>query len=575
MGAHARRPLGQPRHRPRHLNALRTSGSSKRERGRFWPEGVAIAAGLLAAAIGTSVLVGWATGIIALTSISPRFIVMLPNTGAGMLAGGLAILLLRWATRYGVLAARVLAVLVLGLGVLSFVSRLVGHDVGYVSVLFYDRVALHPYRPVGLMATNSTVVFMFAGAALLLVSSGRPEYRQTARVLAIMGGAIAGVALLGHLYGVRALYAIDRAAGMALLTATSFAAIQVGILFLRPHDSGVSLVTGPDLAGSVMRRLLPLTIALPILLGWIWIEGREGNWYSRETGVALNVVLTVAWITTLLLYNARYIRDADRQRGELLASEQRAREVAEAASKVKSDFLAVMSHELRTPLNAIVGYTGLLSDGLSGPLTPLQQRDLTRIAESARHLTNVVNDILALARLDSGKDDARRETVSIPMLLHEVAGILEPLARAKGIEFVCECNAHISVHSDPHHLKQILINLGGNAVKFTSLGHVHIAGHVEDGRLVVSIADTGVGIAVEHLDRIFEEFWQVEQPLTRSNGGAGLGLSVSRRLARRLGGDITVASRPGAGSTFFLTIPGARVHDAPVSPESSKVAVSV
>jgi signal transduction histidine kinase len=186
-----------------------------------------------------------------------------------------------------------------------------------------------------------------------------------------------------------------------------------------------------------------------------------------------------------------------------------------------------------------------------------------------------VNDILALARLDSGKDDVRRETVSLSMLLNEVCGILEPLARARNIEFTCEAVAPISVHSDPHHLTQILINLGGNAVKFTQHGEVRITPRVDDGRLIVSIADTGVGIAPEHLDRIFEEFWQVEQPLTRYNGGAGLGLAVSRRLARRLGGDITVESSLGRGSTFTLTIPGARVHEAPASHKDGAVAAPV
>lgn len=540
----------------------------------FWPNGVAVAAGLVAMAIGACVLLGWATGIVALTSISPRFIVMLPNTAAGMFAGGLAIVLLKRADGYRLAAARALAVLVLLLGILSFVSRVVGHDVAYLSVLFRERVQQHPYRPVGLMATNSTVVFMLSGAALLLVSSHLPERRQAARILAMTGGAIAGVALLGHLYGARALYAVDRAAGMALLTASAFAAIQIGILFLRPNDSGISLVTGTDVAGTVMRRLLPLTVAFPILLGLLGISGREANLFSRETWAAMYAVLISAWITTLLLYNARFIREAERQRAELLASEQRARAAAEAANRVKTDFLAVMSHELRTPLNAIVGYTGLLSDGISGPLTSLQQRDLSRIADSARHLTNVVNDILALARLESVKDEVQRAEVAVPLLLEEVGGILEPLARAKGIGFTCECDAPISVHSDPHQLKQILINLGGNAVKFTSTGRVAIRARAEAGRLVVSVADTGIGIAPEHLDRIFEEFWQVEQPLTRNIGGAGLGLAVSRRLARKLGGDITVESAPGEGSTFSLTIPGATVHAMP-APELRATPIAV
>jgi signal transduction histidine kinase len=285
------------------------------------------------------------------------------------------------------------------------------------------------------------------------------------------------------------------------------------------------------------------------------MEGREASLFTRETGTALFVVATVGWITMMLLYTASIIRSADRARAELLDREQQARAAAEAANKVKSDFLAVMSHELRTPLNAIVGYVSLVLDGLSGPVTREQALQLNRIRDSARHLTGVVSDVLALTRIEAGRESLVIVPVDLRRLLDEVRGMLEPLARAKGLDFVCECAAPISLESDPHRLKQILINLGGNAVKFTSQGGVRIASRAADTSVMIDVSDTGIGIAAEHLESVFDEFWQAQGALTRSHGGVGLGLSVSRRLARVLSGDISVKSEVGAGSTFTLTLP--------------------
>jgi signal transduction histidine kinase len=513
-------------------------------------------AAIVACVIATFVLLGWATGIEWLTQVQPRFIATLPNTAVGALATGIAILLMQVPASAGRLrAARATAIGVLALGVLSFVGRLLGRDIAYIGVLFYDKVALHPYEPVGLMATNSAVAFILSGMSLLLMTSDDYARRRLGRTLSAIVLAMATAAILGHVYGASALYAIDRAAGMGLLTAIAFFANQIGILFLRPDEGAASLVTGTDIASSVVRRVLPVTLIVPVLGGILWMEGREANLFTRETGTALFVVATVGWITAMLMYTAKSIRTADRERADLLVREQQARAAAETANKVKGDFLAVMSHELRTPLNAIVGYVSLVLDGLSGPVTPEQAQQLNRIRESARHLTGVVSDVLALTRIEAGREKLAIVPIDLPRLLDEVRSMLEPLARSKRLEFVCECAAPASLESDPHRLKQILINLGGNAIKFTSQGGVRIASRPDAASVLIDVTDTGIGIAPEHLEAVFDEFWQAQGALTRSHGGVGLGLSVSRRLARALGGDISVTSEVGKGSTFTLRLP--------------------
>jgi signal transduction histidine kinase len=231
-------------------------------------------------------------------------------------------------------------------------------------------------------------------------------------------------------------------------------------------------------------------------------------------------------------------------------------ERAEAANEAKSAFLATMSHELRTPLTAILGYEELLADGVSGPTTEVQRKHLSRIKLGAQHLLTLIDGILTLARLDAGSEALFRDQVSVDRLLDETATLISPLATAKRIEFeVRRPEPSLAVHTDHTKVRQILVNLLGNAVKFTDQGEVVLEAHVEGDFVIFTVRDTGIGISAEYQERIFDSFWQVRQTTTRTVGGSGLGLSVSRRLARLLGGDITVESSEGVGSTFTLRLP--------------------
>ena len=237
-------------------------------------------------------------------------------------------------------------------------------------------------------------------------------------------------------------------------------------------------------------------------------------------------------------------------------AERRARAEAEAANQAKSDFLAIMSHELRTPLTAVVGYTELLSDEVVGPVNETQRDHLARVRASSEHLLMLIEDILSYARIEAGRELVRIEDFGLAALLEQASVIIRPLAEKKSLAFTLSGgNARAVMRSDPQKVRQIIINLLANAVKFTTKGSVRLGARVYDDRVAFEVADTGPGIAREHLDRVFDAFWQVDQRMTRKSGGTGLGLSVARQLARLLGGDVSVRSTIGEGSMFTVDLP--------------------
>jgi PAS domain S-box-containing protein len=232
----------------------------------------------------------------------------------------------------------------------------------------------------------------------------------------------------------------------------------------------------------------------------------------------------------------------------------------EHANDAKDRFLAGMSHELRTPLNAIIGFTGTLLMKLPGPLTPEQDQQLKIVQSSARHLLSLINDMLDLAKIESGKLELHFETVYVRKVIDEVIKALIPSARAKNLDLSLELpEEQMPVHADRRALHQILLNLTSNAIKYTEKGSVHFAlrGVTEGPRkmIEVDVIDTGVGIKPEDQKRLFHAFSQVDPSDTRRFEGAGLGLYLSAKLARLLGGQITFTSEFGVGSTFTFRMP--------------------
>ncbi|HEX8455641.1 MAG TPA: ATP-binding protein [Longimicrobium sp.] len=300
--------------------------------------------------------------------------------------------------------------------------------------------------------------------------------------------------------------------------------------------AGETLALGPGELPGVRSYLAAPLIARGEMLGSVRIAtGPSGRTLDRADAEALG---ELARRVALAVDNARlYTAALD-------------------ASETKSEFLATMSHELRTPMNAILGYADLLDAEVAGPLTDAQREQLNRIGASARHLLQLIDEILTFSRIEAGREQVSVERFDLAELARDTAEMVEPMARGKDLRFPVDTSADpLWVVSDPGKVRQILLNLLSNAVKFTEAGEVRLAVRAEDDEAVLRISDTGIGIAPEQQGRIFDAFWQVEQSSIRRAGGTGLGLSVTRHLVDMLGGTVEVASTVGEGSTFTVRIP--------------------
>ena len=252
----------------------------------------------------------------------------------------------------------------------------------------------------------------------------------------------------------------------------------------------------------------------------------------------------------------------------------KAEQDAWAASQAKSEFLASMSHELRTPLNAIGGYAELLALGIRGPLNAEQAQDIARIRRSQQHLLTLINDVLNFAKVDAGQTEYRMTAVPVDEKLRDTESMIAPQILAKGLHYSYKGgNRSFSVLADPEKLQQIVLNLLGNAVKFTEPGGtITLSSEAVGNCIEIRVADTGPGISPEKLDRIFEAFVQVDRRLNQPVQGVGLGLAISQDLAQAMGGKVSVESVVGEGSTFTLSLPRAPRMDPADRPSPTELA---
>jgi signal transduction histidine kinase len=291
------------------------------------------------------------------------------------------------------------------------------------------------------------------------------------------------------------------------------------------------------------RAMLVLPLLRPDrIVGALVVRRRAPGEFPR--GI-IELLETFAAQSVLAIQNARLFREI----------EEKGRDLAEA-SKHKSQFLANMSHELRTPLNAILGYAELILDDIYGQTNKKMRTVLERLQSNGRHLLGLINDVLDLSKIEAGQLTLSLEDYSMKDVVHGVVSAVEPLAAEKRLTFKAEVAPGLPTGcGDERRLSQVLLNLVGNAIKFTDAGEVAIHASVTNGAFTVAVCDTGPGISVADRTKIFEEFQQADSSITKKKGGTGLGLSIAKRIIEMHGGRIWVESEPGKGSKFQFTVP--------------------
>lgn len=291
---------------------------------------------------------------------------------------------------------------------------------------------------------------------------------------------------------------------------------------------------------------------------WVWILSLGSIVEYDDEGRPLRMLGTHTDITDHKLREAQTVRlaaELEKRVGERTAELLDANRRLEEATEAKNRFLANMSHELRTPLNSIIGFTGILRDGMAGPVNPEQRTQLDMVYNAGTHLLELINEVLDLAKIEAGRMRVDLSEVGLGDLVGSTADMIRPLAEAKGLTLNVAVSGDTLMYTDTHKVHQVLLNLLGNAVKFTEEGEIRLSADPGDGSVVLAVEDTGPGIAPEDIARVFDEFFQAEPEGGSKQPGTGLGLSVSRSIAEILGGTLTAESEPGRGATFTLVLP--------------------
>ena len=332
---------------------------------------------------------------------------------------------------------------------------------------------------------------------------------------------------------------------------------RVGTPLFLPSDRHLLLY--PAWGSAMIRAGASAAAIVPVwangelrgVLGLAWASPRVFDEDERAFVLTLGVMCAQAIMRA-------HLRDAERQSREKAED---ARSEAEEANRSKAQFVATISHELRTPMNAVLGYTELLADEVCGPISAMQKDHLERVRASGTHLLALIEDLLGYARIEAGEETVYAEPVLLSEVVERSLVLVRPLAEKKGLRIrVKGLDNPIELYTDARKLCQVLVNLLANAVKFTDAGSVvldvRVEGEGTEVKVFFEVADTGRGIAPENYEHVFEPFWQADPSLTRAVGGTGLGLSVTRQLARLIGGDVTLReSEVGRGSTFVMSIP--------------------
>lgn len=511
--------------------------------------------------IGCVVLLGWLLDVTAFKSIVPSFPSMKPNAAIATILSGVSL----WLLRHGPQdprrrwLAHACALGVVLIGSLTLAEYLFGWELGVDQLLFREASGALGTSSPGRMGANATVILIFDGLALLLLDVERRGIRP-AQVLALTSGTLALVALSGYLTGAYVLTAFGSATRISLYAAIAYLAISVGVLLARPDAGLMRLVTSRGVGGLALRRLLVPAIAIPLLLGWLLHLGEHTAIYEAEQTLALLVAavivffVSVTWLTARLLDRA----DAQRRRAEegvralTVELEGRVRELDATNAELEA-FSYSVSHDLRAPLRAIDGFSRLLLEEYSGDLPSEAQRYLGIVDKGAQDMAALIDGLLAFSKL--GQQPLSKRSVSVESLAREVVAELE--LQCDGRQVDISIGPLPPVRADPALLRQVLVNLVSNALKYTQqreAATIELGSEGRDGSPAYFVRDNGVGFDMQYADKLFEVFQRLHR--AEEYEGTGVGLALVARIVDRHGGHVWAEAAPDRGATFYFTLNG-------------------
>jgi signal transduction histidine kinase len=498
---------------------------------------------LAAAVLG---LAGWVFDIRRLTDWDANGISIQPNSTVVAMAVALGILLrVRGAERAGRLAGGAAAAITSA----TLLQYLFGVDFRIDRLLLFDRewgdraTVVH-----GRMGPAGATSWTLLGIALVLAPTRSPLRRYAPR-LAIGAIAIASISLTGYFFQAQPLYVIPWLTAIALQTSTMILAGAIGILATLPDLQPMRLLRDPGVAGLVTRRSLPFLVGAPFSLGALSLSGHRAGLYDAALATAFFALGLIALTVIALWRIAAALAEVEREQLRAQAAERE-------ADRRKDVFLATLAHELRNPLAPIANSLEVLKRAGSEPA--VQEPARATMERQLARLVRLVDDLLDVSRITRDAVTLRRERVDVAALVRDAVEAARPAAAEAGLHLGAVFSpTPIETEADPARIVQVLSNLLDNACKYGERGgRIEVAVEQGDGEIAIRVSDTGIGIAVEHRDAIFEMFRQVDESLERRRGGLGIGLALSRRLIELHGGTLRAESGGvGTGSTFMVRLP--------------------